>query len=358
LNKWMLGTVASLAGIGLYLILPIRTSAVEDKSWTSPVPSVTQQLEPLAPKQQTVAIETAKPVESSRAAPLPSTTPTPTKHPKPSIKETVPKPSKLEESQAPSLDATVEKWKLALAKEKGFETWQKAAWSSYTLGPGTHGWVVLLTKDNKELGYMIVYATESGGFRLTEYGTGSKPLFSLTTLYHSLIQLELIPTTTSINHFTKDPAIHIERWYTDALHAVWQITVNQKTFIIDAKTGEVLPLEKLPAANKKNSLLQGASELTEASEQLEMPSFDPYERLPWVNGKPLSIKTLAELKAALQEHPKLTYVALLYDEQVTVPLAVLGYHKWSQEEPYLVLDQEGPRYISLNTLVQAGHFYP
>lgn len=324
----MISAAATLAGIGLYLMLPIRTSAVQNAEWTSPVPSITQpRNEPRPLKQLTSGIEPTK-------------------------------PAKLKESQASPLDATIEKWKQTLSKEKDFETWQKATWTSSPLGPGTHGWVILITKDSKELGYMIVYAAENGGFRLAEYGNGSNPLFSLNTLYRTLVQLELIPASTTLLHFTKNPAVHIERWYSDAMQAVWQITVKQQNYMIDAKTGEVLPIAKLPSAYKEGQSSQSPSELNGVIEQLQVPSFDPYERLPWVTGKPLTIRTLSDLKAALKEHKQLTYVAVLYDDQVTIPFAVLGYSKWDKEEPYVLLDQAGTRYISMSSLLQAGHFYP
>ena len=59
------------------------------------------------------------------------------------------------------------------------------------------------------------------------------------------------------------------------------------------------------------------------------PAFDPYERLPWIQGTPLPVTILArELQIALEQQGNLTYVTELYDDQVTMPLAVLGYQQW------------------------------
>jgi hypothetical protein len=263
--------------------------------------------------------------------------------PQPAAKPSV----KASDKPASLLDDTVNRWKLALAKEPGFDSWKKATWNNYTLGPGNHGWAVILVNEGKEIGYMIIHAAENGELRLTEYGTGSSPLFSLTTLYRSLIQLGLIPESTNA-----------ERWYLGSLQGVWTITANQKTYVLDAKTGEALPLEHLPVMHNETILLPSSTSFSGLLEEKLLPTFDPYERLPWVQGKPLAISGLEELRIALQNNPKLTYVSELYEGKVTYPLAVLGYSKWEKDDPYLILDHEGPCYLPLHSALSRGKFYP
>jgi|GEM_PF-870495 len=262
------------------------------------------------------------------------------------------------EPAATALDSAVEGWKAALAQERGFESWAQAIWNSYPLGPGTHGWVVLLYNEGKEVGYMVVHAAENGGYRLTEYGTGDSPLFSYATLYRSLVQQELIPRNASYAGFIHDQSISKQRLYYHALAALWKIGIGEQTYFLDAKTGELLPLTAEPAeeaavVDKPQATLSGGT-----IDERRLPAFDPYDRLPWIEGKPLAVHSLPELKSALDNNPRLTYVAELYNGRVTMPLAVTGYRKAGANEPYLVLDQAGPRYIRLQDALSKGGFYP
>lgn len=254
-----------------------------------------------------------------------------------------------------TLAATINTWRATLAREEGFENWQKAAWNSYPLGPGTHGWVVILTNDGQDVGYMIVHATENGSFRLTEYGTGHNPLFSLTTLYRSLVQQELIPY--SYSDFVQNQTIIQDRLYMDALTAVWKITLDDQTYYLDAKSAELLPLQEDPTPNLKDDLPKG-TELSSKAQTVLFPAFDPYDRLQWVQGQPLSVTKLSELQDALNLQNQLTYVTELYNGQVTMPLAILGYQQWSSGDTYLTLDHVGPRYVILQAALQLGHIYP
>jgi hypothetical protein len=256
-----------------------------------------------------------------------------------------------------SLAATINSWRAALAHEKGFESWQTAAWNSYPLGPGTHGWVIILSEQGQDVGYMIVHATENGSFRLTEYGTGDNPLFSLTTLYRSLVQQELIPATTSFSDFVQNETILKDRLYMDALTAVWKINIQNQTYYLDAKSGELLPLKEDPTPKLTDAPVKGTELKGEANTVLH-PAFDPYDRLPWIQGTPLPATDLKELQSALNLQDRLTYVTELYDGQVTLPLAILGYQQWKDGDTYLTLDHVGPRYVLLESALIQGHIYP
>ena len=94
----------------------------------------------------------------------------------------------------------------------------------------------------------------AGGFRLTEYGTGKSPLFSLTTLYRSLIQQELIPSTTLYDDFVQNETIIEDRLYMDTLTSVWKIVLGDETYYLDAKSGEVLPLTEDPMPRMRDGL--------------------------------------------------------------------------------------------------------
>lgn len=256
-----------------------------------------------------------------------------------------------------SLSATINTWRAALALEKGFESWQTAIWHSYPLGPGTHGWVVILSEHGQDVGYMIVHATENGSFRLTEYGTGDNPLFSLTTLYRSLVQQELIPSSASYSDFVQNETLILDRLYMDALTAVWKITLEEQTYYLDAKSAELLPLKEDPTPRLKNDSPK-ATHLSSRAQTVLFPAFDPYDRLHWIQGQPLLVTKLSELQDALNLQDQLTYVTELYDGQVTMPLAILGYQQWAVGDTYLTLDHVGPRYVLLEAALKQGHIYP
>ncbi|KRE48365.1 hypothetical protein [Paenibacillus sp. Soil724D2] len=268
--------------------------------------------------------------------------------------ETKPLPDLRSES---TLTATINTWRTTLARESGFERWQTAVWNSYPLGPGTHGWVVILTDHGQDVGYMIVHATDNGSFRLTEYGTGNNPLFSLTTLYRSLVQQELIPTTTSYSDFVQNKTILLDRLYMDQLTAVWKISLQDQTYYLDAKSGELLPLKEDPTPRITEDRPE-PTDLTSKAQTALYPAFDPYDRLPWVQGKPLPVTKLSELQKTLNPQAKLTYVTELYDGQVTLPLAILGYQQWVSGDTYLTLDHVGPRYVLLENALRLGHIFP
>ncbi len=126
-------------------------------------------------------------------------------------------------------------------QKKGFEAWQGAITRVYPLGPGVHGWIVHISKDGKDAGYMVINAREDGTFELAEYGTGEHPLFSLITLYQSLMQQAIIPSTVTYAQFAS--FYKAERWYKDAFHALWKLQLDGKNLIFDAKTAEQLPLQ-------------------------------------------------------------------------------------------------------------------
>lgn len=264
--------------------------------------------------------------------------------------------------QAPAdLDESIDRWRQALAAQPDFAAWREASWTSYPLGPGMHGFVVLLLRDGQEVGYMIVSAAPDGTYRLTEYGTGSNPLFSLTTLYRSLVQQELIDPHMSLAQFLNDTSSKKERLYTDPLHAVWKLTLGGgETVYLDAKTGEQLPVDEtmLPSAGLEQAPGIGTVSAT-VTDSLLLPTFDPYERISWVQGEPLPLSTFADVKQALTAKQRLTLVAEPFHGAITVPLAVIGYHIWpAAGGEYAAVDQDGVRYAAFGSLHASGRIFP
>lgn len=269
-----------------------------------------------------------------------------------------------------SLDEQVNGWIQAMAKEKGFEGWSSAQWEKYPLGPGTHEWLILLRSKSgqQDVGYLVVGATEQGGYQLIEYGTGSNPLYSLNTLYHSLVQLGLIPKHTSYEAFVQEHLRRFkpERLYIVPLQAAWRLTKDGTTWYIDAKTGRKLPdlsgafptgTAPAPTASGSQVSSQHPARITE---RLEKEAFDPFEKTGWVHGKPLHSEAFEDIKQTLsQPNRRITYSGKWFGGKAVYPLAVTGYHVWHTEGPFVRLDHDGGvRYVRFDLARSLGHFYP
>lgn len=260
---------------------------------------------------------------------------------------------------SPTFADAVNQWVKSIAKEKGYEAWSSATWTSYPLGPGTHGWIVLLESGGREIGYLVIHAADPNlpnAYLLSEYGSGSSPLFSLNTLYRSLVQLELI-----------DTSYEAERWYADPLHAVWIVTAGEQTHILDAWTGEALPLtsrDQLPEISQEgaskfiNPAFASPEHTIIANRQLDR--FDPYDDMSWLQKTPLTPSAFTELQTLLDpaSSAKLTFIAELYDGHVNMPFAVTGYQQWSNDEVYMQLEREGRRSIPARYAAAAGQLFP
>ncbi|NHN31110.1 hypothetical protein [Paenibacillus agricola] len=252
-----------------------------------------------------------------------------------------------------SLSEAVQQWMQHLAGEPGYTAWKQATWSSYPLGPGTHGWIVLIQAGGKDIGYMVIHAADPqipDKYQLTEYGSGGKPLFSLHTLYQALVQLELIHTSYTA-----------ERWYAAPMLAVWIIQADGNSYYIDAKTGEQLPT--LDLSQPKNNSLGAASIVTSLypehilKQSLELPDFNPYGKLPWLQGNPAVFASFAELEAELQLKHRITLLLELYHGQVFIALPVIGFQRWSNDGIFLKLEQDGQRAIPYAAVARFGKLY-
>lgn len=257
---------------------------------------------------------------------------------------------------APSLQHAVDRFIQELAARPDFESWKQGSWTSYPLGPGTHGWIVMISVNGKEAGYLVVQASGQDSYRLIEYGKGEYPLFGMQTLYHSLVRLELI-----------EYPYHAERIYYNPLQALWKITVpeSEKIWYIDAKTGEELPLandSQLPSPEAGIMVKPLPVTKTESAHTITVTGYteppDVYERLPWVQGKAETSPSFKTLRQWIDEQRKPVFVAELYSGRVNVPLAVSGYQVWSSGDSFVQVRQDDDRYLPLHGISSLGGFYP
>lgn len=245
------------------------------------------------------------------------------------------------------LDAQIKQWITILATEDEFASWNNVRWDVHPLGPGMHGWLVLIHSaiSLQEIGYLVVSISERGEWQLVEYGVGDYPLFSEATLQNSM---------------HGDDLAQAERHYYDALQAVWMWPQSQHSFApIDAVTGEQYAISSLLDHIIAQAMTDdvAATTLTRLSEQRHFPLFDPYEELNWLSDEPLETDHFEQLIAAWTSADEVTYVASVFAGKVTIPLAVIGYHLWDDQVAYVKLDQLSYRFIPFTTLLAHGEFF-
>ncbi|BBH19466.1 hypothetical protein Back11_08110 [Paenibacillus baekrokdamisoli] len=265
--------------------------------------------------------------------------------------------------QQSKLEQQVQTWTNILTQQAQFRSWKHATPNIVPIGPGMHGWLVTFLIDHKPVGYMIVDATEDNGFALSEYGVGEHPAFDPNTLYQSMIRQGYF---TSYADAVKKP-LKIERLYVHPLLAVWKwYSPDGQTVYMDAWTGESLPINdqiwkkqtEASSAKVKKEAAQPATLLSLLSASRTNETFDPYERMPWLTKSPLTSEQVTKLPELLNHKAQIRFTAELYDKSVLFVFPTIGYHCWNNNSIYVAFDQEGTRYVSLNTIKTKGLFYP
>lgn len=259
------------------------------------------------------------------------------------------------EHEAPTkLEEQVKEWVSVLAKQKLFSAWEGADPQIQALGPGTHGWLVLFSKDGRHIGYMVVNAVTDGSFRMGEYGVGPFTLFSHQQLKRSLFDNGLI-TVHSTESFTA------VKHYIHPFAAAWEVKIDGKSYWLDAKTAELLPLKEADWNEIKQASYHRHTHamLTSRDSSLRLnPSFDAYERLPWLTKEaPFAKKDAQKILLRLYKKQRLRYVTEPFGEAMLYAAPVIGYQRWSSGRLDLALDMEGTRFIPIEMLARYGLFY-
>jgi hypothetical protein len=254
------------------------------------------------------------------------------------------------------LERQVQEWVARLSEQKPFKAWQTADPQIEALGPGTHSWLVLFTKEGKDIGYMVVHAVTDGSFQLGEYGVGPYALFSQQRLKQSLVENGLLSEDdqpfTAIKH------------YVHPFAAAWEVTIGKETLWLDAKTAEQLPVDGtlwktlFPESEPDSSASLIAHEgLKPAKLRLNEP-FDAYERLTWLTKEaPFPAEDASKLQQRLNDKQQLRYVTEPFGDAMLYAVPVIGYQRWSNGRLDMAMDMEGTRFIPINTLLKNGLFY-
>ncbi|CAH1206730.1 hypothetical protein PAECIP111893_02596 [Paenibacillus plantiphilus] len=258
-----------------------------------------------------------------------------------------------------ALQQQVQIWQQSLSKQPLFESWQDANPNIVPIGPGLHGWLVTLRLDNKPVGYMIIHATQDGGFALGEYGVGDRPAFDPNTLYESLVRQGFYETYAD----AASRKLKLERNYIHPLQAVWKWTAPEgDIYYLDAWTAEMLPIDEQQWQQQTSKLNKpliqdNASLIKQLSAARTNRAFDPYERMPWLTKSPLTADQMKQLPLLLDRKTEIRFTAELYDESVLFVWPAVGYHQWDHNNLFVAFDQLGTRYVPLDTLSSDGRFY-
>ena len=253
------------------------------------------------------------------------------------------------------LERQVESWVAALSKQKPFQDWQGADPHIAALGPGTHSWLVLFTKEGQDIGYMVVHAVVDGSFQLGEYGTGPYSLFSMQQLKRSLVYSGLISAE-------EVGLITASKRYAHPFAAAWEVRIGEQTYWLDAKTAEQLPVDAAQWASLTGGgdrplpAGQAAASRVDALRLNEL--FDAYEKLPWLTKEtPFPAEDVRKLQKRLDEGKHLRYVAEPFGDAMLYAAPVIGYQRWADGRIDLALDMAGTRFIPLDALLANGLFY-
>lgn len=249
-----------------------------------------------------------------------------------------------------------------LSAQSEFQQWEGAAIDYYPLGPGTHSWLAIVSKDSKQLGYLIFTAREEGGYMLSEYGSGPAIPYSSDALHDRLAEDGLIP-----DHPGLPANIQIQAQYS-AMLPVWKVTLPGKpAMYINALTLELLPANAVSASTasvSKTAVVtnQNGLRLEASSPAAKIDGNDPYDDLLWMTSPRLNIRRGDDLLKAVASGGSLIFTAPGRNASYGAPFAVSGIQTWSPAASapvvsYAATGRAGTRYLPVSMLMAAGEFH-
>jgi hypothetical protein len=268
-----------------------------------------------------------------------------------------------------------------LAQAEPFTAWAGAATAIEPLGPGTHSWLVTVAADGSghggeagtpqgasaPRGYLIISATESGDYKLVEYGMGSYSVFDPALLEAALRQGGL--GAAAAGRVTAVPL------YAGPALAAWMVRPPEggEPQFVNAADGEWLPettgsWDKQAGGYAPPRLAAGSRVPSSPAPIVYTSSrFDPYDNLLWMTAKPLALKPDAFI-GKLKTSRQLVYAASGAERTYSFPLPVYGYQTWTNGSPsaaeaagteavYVVTGTDTAiRLIALDALMSSGKF--
>jgi hypothetical protein len=253
-----------------------------------------------------------------------------------------------------------------LASSETLSTWKDADSVIEPLGPGTHSWLVTIKTKQAPPGYLIISSTESGEYKLVEYGSGPDSLYVQSTLESALKGSGL-----SKQGVLTENAVPL---YGGPVLAEWEVAKpNSKnsTHFLNALTGELLPESKNSwaqqvAAYRAPELAVGSAQKELSPERTVHTSkvFDPYDNILWMTEKALQVKQ-ESFETLLNVSKRLVFISSGPKRTYSMSLPIHGYQKWSgsdssiysNESIYVLTGTDSSsRWISLHALLECGYF--
>lgn len=254
-----------------------------------------------------------------------------------------------------------------------FTTWDEAELAFTPLGPGTHGWLVTIEENGLPQGYMIISASEDGGYVLSEYGIGPTLPFSQAPLNERLAAEGLLKGGTTL------PAGSIVRKLYD-VSPVWQVELpGKKPVYFSALNSEPLPdqpplartsatpVSISPLAQEAVVSSTGAGTWKSAAPSTSAGGEqDPYDNLLWLASSPLEAKNSTELLYLLEERSSLIFRSAAHNAAFGSPFQLNGWQSWSignNEKSCAVYvsvpmrNSDTLRYLPASWLLEQGVFY-
>lgn len=241
-----------------------------------------------------------------------------------------------------------------LSKLPTFSSWGEADYHTQPLGPGTHSWLVSITK--KEItpspfvGYMVISVNAVGQYVLVEYGSGEDSIYHPDKLHEALSSLSL-----SSDRLTATA----KPYYGGPTWTEWRVSNEE---FIHAVTGEQLPQNLASWDTIAQSYVASVQTMSSNNSTTPEPaittgsSFDPYEQITWMVSKPLPLQSSTFIDTLVSKQ-QLIYVGAEANRTYHIPLPITGYQKWDSMNVYVQAGStSSPRFIALDSLLSSGHF--
>ncbi len=238
----------------------------------------------------------------------------------------------------------VQQWmKTIVERDPQFRDWTNARIDAQSLGANQHQWLVSVTRDGRQVGYMVVGESPAPGkqptFVLLEYGVGEYILF---------------------DDAFAPRAVAAEPVY-DGFASHWLVARQEHRELVDAKTGEAYPASVASGppviTTLPDSELARPEERLTAARVLSGAVQDPFDRIGWLNDTSHRRQvTWTDLWQKTTSGP-VTLTVPLYQSDVLAPFAVQSLHLWNGHAAYVGVWDEGLRFVPYAYAMKVGQFH-
>lgn len=244
-----------------------------------------------------------------------------------------------------------------------FAKWPEAKRSVYPLGPGSSAWLIILSREGQDIGYLVAGDDTEGNLKLVEYGTGSFPLFSTNNLHRELVRAGLISNHTNTQdapdlNTLRTMLDRIEPVYYNPFEAFWEVSHNGTLYFFDAQTSQRYEFDQRPKRTHHLAftLSLAPHAAAAAGKLVSLEAFDPYDHFQWLVSDPIAHVNDSDFMKMLDDGERFTFFTSLYENTIKAPFAVTGYQSWANAA-YVRIEDEGERYISYPIIQQFGELY-